>query len=128
MLAPLACSAALIRSLAHSGTHGKVIHFCELNASILCSFNNCFFLDAFLHLQKRSIRLSVGPFVGASVSRSVELKPCKGAVFDQNYNQYERERFLCRVSGLVTGTVDKPIETDLSWGLMDAHEELSRNS
>ena len=55
-----------------------------------------------------SIRGSVRPSVGPSVSRSVhrlvthELKPCKSAVFDQNYNQHERGRlWLCRVYGLV---------------------------
>ena len=54
--------------------------------------------------------VSVRPFVGRSVTD--ELKSCKSAVFDQNYRQYERERILCRVSGLVflitryqTGTI-----------------------
>ena len=42
-----------------------------------------------------SIRWSVHPLV------THELKPCKSAVFDQNYYLYERERILCRVSGLV---------------------------
>jgi len=58
-----------------------------------------FFLDAFSHLYKRvcpSVRPSVRPSVGPSVRRSVthELKPCKSAVFDQNYCQYQRERIL----------------------------------
>ena len=46
-----------------------------------------------------SVRPSVGRFVGPSVTH--ELKPCKSAVFDQNYYQCKRERILCRVSGLV---------------------------
>ena len=55
--------------------------------------------------------MSVGPLVRPPVSPSVrpsicssvihKLKPCKSAVFDQNYYQYERERILFRVSGLV---------------------------
>jgi len=45
------------------------------------------FLDAFSHLYKR-----VCPSVRPSVSH--ELKPCKSAVFDQNYCQYQRERIL----------------------------------
>ena len=56
------------------------------------------FLDAFSHLYKRvcpSVRLLVGWLV------THELKFCKSAVFDQNYWQYERERILCRVYGLV---------------------------
>ena len=47
-----------------------------------------------------SVRLSVHPSVSPSVTH--ELKPCKSAVFDQSYYQYERERILCRVSGLVS--------------------------
>ena len=54
----------------------------------------CGFLDAFSHLYKR-----VCPSVRPSVTH--ELKPCKSAV-DQNFYQYERERILCRVSGLVS--------------------------
>ena len=46
-----------------------------------------------------STRGYVRPSVGPSVTH--ELKPCKKAVFDQKYFQYERERILCRVSGLV---------------------------
>ena len=42
LLASLARSAALIRSLArsltHSGAHGKEVHVYELNASISCNF------------------------------------------------------------------------------------------
>ena len=61
--------------------------------------NSQTFLDAFSHLYKRvclSVRPSVRPSVGPSVRRSVtnELKPCKSAVFDQNYCQYQRERIL----------------------------------
>ena len=48
---------------------------------------------------RRSVRPSVGPSVRPSVTH--ELKSCKSAVFDQNYWQYERERILCRVYGLV---------------------------
>ena len=62
----------------------------------------CTFLDAFLHLYKRvcpSVRPSVRRLVILSVTQ--ELKPCKRALFDQNYYQFERERILCRVSGLV---------------------------
>ena len=64
------------------------------------------FLDAFSHLYKRvcpSVGLSVHPSVGQSVRPSIthELKPCKRAVFDQNYYQYERERILWRVYDLV---------------------------
>ena len=58
----------------------------------------CFFLDAFSHLYRRvcpSVRRSVGPSV------THELKSCESAVFNQNYWQYERERILCRVYGLV---------------------------
>ena len=65
------------------------------------------FLDASLHLYKRvcpSVGRSVRPSVRRSVGPSVthELKPCKITVFDQIYWQYERERILCRVSGLVS--------------------------
>ena len=40
----------------------------------------------------RSVRPSVGPSVHPSVTH--ELKPCKSAVFDQKYYQYQRERIL----------------------------------
>ena len=72
--------------------------------------NSSSFLDAFSHLYKRvcpSVRQSVGPSVGPSVHPSIgpsvthELKPCKSAIFDHNYYQYERGRILCRVYGLV---------------------------
>ena len=45
---------------------------------------------------------SVGPSIHPLVRPSVthELKPCKSAVYDQNYYQYGQERILCRVSGL----------------------------
>ena len=46
-----------------------------------------------------SVRRSVRPSVRRSVTH--ELEPCKSAIFDQNYCQYERERILCRVSSLV---------------------------
>ena len=45
-----------------------------------------------------SVHPSVHPFVRPSVRPSMvthELKPCKSAIFDQNYYQYERERILC---------------------------------
>ena len=68
---------------------------------VLCRY----FLDAFSHPYKR-----VCPFVRPS-RRSVcpsvhslfthELKPCKNAIFDQNYYQCEQGRILCRVYGLV---------------------------
>ena len=78
----------------------------ELPPSFFFSIFLPSFLDAFSHLYKRvcpfvgpSVRPSVHPFVGLSVTH--ELKPCKITVFDQIYWQYERERILCRVSGLV---------------------------
>ena len=60
------------------------------------------FLDAFSRLYKR-VCPSVGPSVHPSVHPSVtqKIKPYKSAVFDQSYCQYERERILCRVYGLV---------------------------
>ena len=56
-------------------------------------------LDVFSDLYKK-VCPSVGPSIGPSV-RPSELKLCKSAVFDQNYYQYQPERILCRVSGLV---------------------------
>ena len=49
------------------------------------------------------VRPSVHPSIHPLVRRSVthKLKPCKSAVFDQNYYQYDRERVLYRVSGHV---------------------------
>ena len=43
--------------------------------------------------------ISIRGCVCPSVTR--ELKPCKTAVFDQNYYQFEREGILCCVFGLV---------------------------
>ena len=76
----------------------------------------CPFLDAFSHLYKR-----VCPSVGWSVGWSVtlELEPCKKAVFDQNYCQYQRERILCRVSGLVPLLVSTMKLNELIHGLKD---------
>ena len=51
------------------------------------------------------VRPSVSPSVRQSVTH--ELKPCKSAIFNQNYSQYERERILCRVSGLVSQTLTR---------------------
>jgi len=70
--------------------HPQLLHFEQFLTT---------FLDAFSHLYKR-VCPSVGPSVRRSVRPSVrlsvthELKPCKSAVFDQNYCQYERERIL----------------------------------
>ena len=67
-----------------------------------------YLLDATAHLYKRvSVRPSVRPSVRRSIRRSVthELKSCKSAVLDQNYWQYEHERILCRVYGLVWMTL-----------------------
>ena len=49
------------------------------------------------------VRPSVHPFVRPSIRLSLthELKPCRSAVFYQDYYHYERERILRRVSGLV---------------------------
>ena len=53
-----------------------------------------------------SVRQSIGRSICQLVHPSVthELKPCKSAVFDYNYYQYQRERILCRLSGLVVLT------------------------
>ena len=60
------------------------------------------FLNACSHLYK-TVCPSVRRFIRLSVRRLVThgLKPCKSAVFDQNYYQYERERILGLVSDLV---------------------------
>ena len=50
-----------------------------------------------------SVRRSVGPSVLPSVTQ-----PCKSVVFDQNYYQYQRERILRRVSGLVLHLCGEP--------------------
>ena len=52
----------------------------------------------------RSVGSSVHLLVRPSLRPSVihELKPCKSSIFDINYDQYERERILRRVPGLVT--------------------------
>ena len=82
---------------------------CQLKLHIL--FMSSPFLDALLHLYNR-----VCPSVRQSVTH--ELKPCKHAVFDQNYYQYERERILCRVTGLVSG----PPRLKVFWAALIAYQ------
>ena len=75
-----------------------------------------------------SVRPSVGPSVGPSVRRSVthELKSCESAVFNQNYWQYERERILCRVYGLVFLRIPPQVQ-DANEPEIDEEEEAKQN-
>ena len=79
-----------------------------------------------------SVVPSVRPLVGPSICRLVHLlvtqalKKCISAVFDHNYYQYERERILCRVSGLVY-RIKGPKRERLklkSWGVLAVFDQI----
>ena len=57
---------------------------------------------------------SVDPFVRPSIHPSVthELTSCKSAIIDKIYYPYERERILCRVSGLVFHLIQYLLEME----------------
>ena len=77
-----------------------------------------------------SIRGCVRPSDRPSVRPSVthELKPCKSAVFDQNYFQYQRERILwpcIRPCFLVISAIQVLWETSYVWRLYTWRRETS---